>query len=90
MLALYISFVVALIALFGAIFGIFKYVSARVSGVYTNFDKFKTEIKDDYVQKDMCKMIDGHRNEDIKRLEVKLDEIIKLLMQERQMGNDNG
>ena len=85
-----VEFISLAVVVLIALFSIFRFVNLKISHVYTNFDKFKEEVKKDYVRKDMCKTIDGHRHDDISKLEAKLDEIIRLLMQERQSGNDTG
>ena len=87
MLALYISFITLAVMLFIAIFGIFKFINAKISSVYKNFDRFKEDVKKDYVMKDMCKTIESHQKTDIKRLEAKLDEIISLLMENRKTND---
>ena len=75
------------IAMVLGMWGVFKYFSSQIKGIYSNFDRFKDSVKKEYVLVSNCKIIDSHRNKDINRMEAKLDQVIGMLAGLRLKGD---
>ena len=57
----------------GTAIGIYKYFNARINKVYERLDNVKDNAKDNYVQKEMCKVMHDNNTSNLGGIETRIN-----------------
>jgi hypothetical protein len=57
----------------GFLFGMWKYFDARITRVYSRLDEVKESVEGTYVRKDTCQLLHTSTAENLKGVEVRMD-----------------
>jgi len=60
----------------GTAIGIYKYFNSKVDRVYERFDEFKKTIKEECVQKDLCKIMHENSSSNLSGLEKRITDSV--------------
>ena len=59
--------------------GIYKYFNSKIDRVYERFDEFKKDIKEDFVQRDLCKIMHENSSSNLNGLEKRITDSVRKL-----------